>query len=470
MEKYLGNKRTILDALYRFVTVRCPRTTSLCDVFAGTTNVGRYFRRRDFDVHSNDINRFSYVLGGAYLALSDYPQFKHVRATLSPGNVDKIEAYFRAAARKDADQLFPMYRTSEIWEKLLPLAQVLASLNEILSSKRQPSFVVDCFTREGRYSAFRSMRGTVGRRNYFSVENARRLDAMLHRIRNWFAAGYLSTTELHLLMTAVIEEVTLVANVNGTFHDFNRARLWPNALQRLWLKVPLTFATERKATVYCQDSQLLGTLVPPHDVLYIDPPYNFRQYTAYYHLLNFIAAYPFLPAIEEYLSAIDHVRGQNMMDDFTSPFCFRDRFALALKDMIGRYRSDYVVLSYYGGRNHWNHWARTKRLTDDGLSVLISTFKDKGLFAEFECVPVLQLRQNYQSRVGERKQMVHEHILWGRRTSASAAVGTGTLLAKVNERLGLSHFTCLSTTSRQSGLPNQAPAGLERTRQIGRVG
>src|SRR5205085_11794063 len=128
---------------------------------------------------------------------------------------------------------------------------------------------------------------------------------------------------------------------------------------------------------------------------------NLRQYTAYYHFLNFVAAYPFLEDVDCYLRNLEYVRGQNMQDDFASEFCYRDKFIEALRHLIAQSKSRYVILSYYGGRNHWNHWSKKDKPTDYGLELLTQLFNDRTLFKSSISIPVLQLRQNYQSRVGE---------------------------------------------------------------------
>ncbi len=438
MEKYLGNKRGLLDAIYAFVSARCGTATSLCDVFAGTTNVGRYFRRRGYDIVSNDINRFSYVLGGAYLATQRYPTFEGITVAGS-SRIEALHDAFRTAARRDADQLFPQHRTEAALDASRRTAEVLSALNDATGTSRQR--LLHHYTVYGDSSTYRSTRGGEGRRNYFSKDNATRLDAALDQIRTWWRQDRLSQQEVHVLLSSVLEEVCIVANVNGIFHDFNRHKLWPNALQSLLLRVPLIAAQGNGATIYADDALRIAPYLPACDILYLDPPYNFRQYTAYYHLLNFIAAYPFLDDPDAYLAELQFVRGQNMTDDFQSTFSMRDKFLASLRSLIEHVPARYVVLSYYGGRNHWNHWAKTEEPTDSGLQHLVELFADTALFESYEAVPVLQLRQNYQSRGGARKTMVNEHLLFGTRRTVAEPVRTeAPRLAETNRQLGLDHF------------------------------
>ena len=423
MEKYLGNKRILLSDIGNFVDAHCGEVSSVVDAFAGTTNVGRFFRRRGCDIISNDINRFSFALGATYLRFHSYPKFQRL-SSLPVGDPSTKEALKRAfinASCRDNGLLFPTARATRIWDAFARsrAIDVLAYLNELIPGDEQFStHIVDHFTQFGEKSRYTSLRGTTGKRNYFSRDNAIKLDGILHTLRDWWQQHKLTWNELHYLVCSLIEEVVLTANVTGTFHDFNRERLWPNATQAFFLKPPLTFVARSSSRLYCTDAVRLAPKLPFHDLLYIDPPYNFRQYTAYYHFLNFVAAYPVLPSLDRYLEGLSFVRGQNMRDDFTSDFCFRDRFIDALKKLIAGSKSRYVVMSYYGGRNHWNHWSQKDEGDDYGFDVLSSVFDDRCLFRRSTAVDAIQLRQNFQSRNGEHKEMVNEHLFFGERRQA----------------------------------------------------
>jgi adenine-specific DNA-methyltransferase len=78
-----------------------------------------------------------------------------------------------------------------------------------------------------------------------------------------------------------------VANTTGVYASFVKS--WqPNARRRLRLKVPAIHEgngcrAERK------DALELVADLEPFDLLYLDPPYNNRQYPGYYHVPELIA-------------------------------------------------------------------------------------------------------------------------------------------------------------------------------------
>jgi adenine-specific DNA methylase len=433
MEKYLGNKTALLPLIDSFLRDRAPEASSISDLFAGTTNVSRYFRRGGMSVVTGDLNRFSYVLARAYLTLSQWPAMEGV-----DGQYDQAVLQ---ALRFMAEKHMPACARPEHRRAVAPLARALAVLQSLAGENRTPGVFHSYFCTQGARSHYVSVRGGRGRRNYFSEANALFLDGLLETLRTWRLSGEVTEQELMILLACVIEEVVITANVSGTFHDFSRDKLWPNALQRFTLRMPPAVLSEEQAEVVNADAVAAAEAIGTHDVCYVDPPYNFRQYGAYYHLLNFVAAYPFLEEPESYAADLSFVRGQNMVDDHSSAFCFRDDFIGALRALIERVPSQHVVLSYYGGRNHWNHWSATDVPTDRGLRELSAVFRDRGLFDDCEIVPVLSVRQNYQSRAGERKRLVDEYLLMGSRTRVPGQGGQRLSPLPANAALGIAeHF------------------------------
>lgn len=414
MEKYLGNKSSLLPLIEQFLADRIPDANSLSDVFAGTNNVSRYFRTRGWSTAACDANRFSYILAQAYLGIGVAPQFLAVRTRRSDAfHLSRMQAELSRSMSRFGSLYLPGQDPKHVFQELKHLGNALIRLQAIGETHRNPGVITEHFSQWGARSGFSSLRGSEGHRNYFSRENAMFLDGVLETVRYWWREGQLTRDEIFLLMTSVLEEVVITANVSGTFHDFNRDRIWPNAEQAFQLRLPLVVCSAPQAELANADSIEAARAFAKHDVCYLDPPYNFRQYSAYYHFLNFIAAYPFLDDVGEYVDGLKHVRGQHPEDDFTSDFCFRNRFIGGLRELIESVNADHIVLSYYGGRNHWNHWSSVDKPTDEGLHELRALFEEKDLFSSCEVVPALEVRRNYQSRVGEKKELVNEYLFHG---------------------------------------------------------
>ena len=438
MDKYLGNKAKLLPLIETFVSSRISSASSISDLFAGTTNVSRYFSGRGYEVILGDLNRFSYVLGQAYLGQSTPPTFDRLpQFQCEVARVERLHVEFLRAFRKNADAYLPRTSEAQAWAPLRPLANVLSYLQAEGERNHEPWIITDYFSQWGTKADFRSLRGSTGKRNYFSQSNALFLDGIIRTIRDWWRRDLLTRPELFTLMASVIEEIVITANVSGTFHDFTRNRLWPNALQSFFLRVPLIRPNPKSVEITNDDALNATGYISQHDVCYLDPPYNFRQYSAYYHFLNFVAAVPMLENLDGYLAGIAQVRGQNPEDNQSSDFCSKASFVESLKELIKRVPSDHVVLSYYNGRNHWNHWSAVDEPTNEGLEKLSALFADKTLFSDYEAISALDVRRNYQSRIGERKLLVNEYLFLGRKRDRGESKTSVFVPLEANLRWGL---------------------------------
>lgn len=74
MKKYMGNKSRILPNIYE-ASKFAPDHCTIFDAFAGTTNVGQFFKSKGYRVISNDVNTTSRLLGDVYLCLNSLPSF-----------------------------------------------------------------------------------------------------------------------------------------------------------------------------------------------------------------------------------------------------------------------------------------------------------------------------------------------------------------------------------------------------------
>ena len=74
------------------------------------------------------------------------------------------------------------------------------------------------------------------------------------------------------------------------------------------------------------------------DVLYLDPPYNARQYCTNYHVLETIARYD-----------NPEIKGKTGLRDYTdqkSVFCIKNKVADAFNELIKNAKFKYIFLSY----------------------------------------------------------------------------------------------------------------------------
>lgn len=298
--RYLGNKESLLnfidDVLFMHGAIsKIAEPLCVCDPFTGTTAVARHLKRMDWRVISGDLMTYSYAFQHAYIGLNEAPSFAGV-----------IEA----------GVLDPDIRLS------MPLQRVIAHLNNLRGV-------------EGYCYKNFSPDGEDGRR-YFTAANALRIDAIRSAIREWWDMGWLLESERYLLAASLIEAVSRVANVAGTYAAFLKG--WDSRAHKpMVLSVPSIVHSALEHSVNLADA---NRLVPEQecDLLYIDPPYNARQYSTNYHVLETLAR-----GDEPEIKGIAGLRTEN---DKRSDYCKSGTAEDQLAELVNSARSKWILMSY----------------------------------------------------------------------------------------------------------------------------
>ena len=120
--------------------------------------------------------------------------------------------------------------------------------------------------------------------NFFSESNAKKIGVIRDEIETIAS----SLREKAALVTSLIYASDRVANTVGHYDAFHRGQDIQTPIE---LKLPNILGLKTSANeAYCQDSITLAPQVKS-EVAYLDPPYNSRQYSDAYHLLENLAAW-----------------------------------------------------------------------------------------------------------------------------------------------------------------------------------
>lgn len=400
IQRYLGNKSPIVDDIVRVIKQIAAPGDLIFDAFSGTLAVSAALRDAGFRIACNDINHFSWVYATAFFTGSKQP-------------------WPEAARGKSAEQRQALWVTT--------MERLTAPYSRDIPKRERRTDIFDHYCEAGAKSAFQSARGVSGRRRFFSPENAILIDRALSRIRYQFRSSTIDERTRCIMTAALLTAIEKISNTQGTYHDFPRTFTDSRALKRLHIHAPSPKAFRGLASTHigrAEDTLEFVAKVPRHNVLYIDPPYNFRQYTSYYFMLNLISSYAEIDDLDEFFSNIEFVRGQNMRTDFKSSFCGKNSFIPSLTNLIRCANADYVVLSYFDGRNHWGEF-KSDRADVVGRQVLEQLLRSE-LFRHdsFECIPIE--RRNYQSYGGYSAKAVQEFLFVARKS----------MLPEVERRLG----------------------------------
>jgi len=234
---YIGSKlklsHFILNAVKEMVGANLS-SNIFCDLFAGTGIVGRVFKPKVKQIIANDLEYYSYVLNKNYI---------------------------------ENCQLF----------NYTGLLEKLNNLNPV------KGFIYNNYCL-----------GSNTKRQYFSDENGMKIDAIRQEIEQLKKQKEINDAVYYFLLASLLESADAVANTAAVYGAFLK-HLKKSAQKPLVLKPAIFEVSNQKNKVYNTDSNLLIDKIEG-DILYLDPPYNARQYGANYHLLNTIANYkPFKP-------------------------------------------------------------------------------------------------------------------------------------------------------------------------------
>lgn len=327
--RYIGNKSKLLGFIGDALDEIGLEGGRALDAFAGTATVGSYLKSRGFVVESCDVMYFSYVLQRAYIVADAYPGFEVVRcqpeftsARRKADFASTVESRFHGQA-----DLFAAPSPG-----LRPLEEVLVFLDSYLEP-------IDAFICENFSADVDEPAATD--RMYFTRHNARRIDAIRVKLESWRQAGIVTDDEYFILLACLLEAADAVANTTGVYAAFVKS--WQgNAVRPLQLSVPpLVVGTGRSCRAHLGDVCEIAPDLPAFDLLYLDPPYNTRQYSGYYHVPELIA--------RGWFDTVPTLRGKTGLipdEDAKSAWSTREGCVPALEELIASVESHHVLMSY----------------------------------------------------------------------------------------------------------------------------
>ena len=255
--RYIGNKTRLLPFILRTLKRLGVKPGTAHDAFSGTAAVGRALKGAGWRVVSSDLMTYSYVLQRAYVVASRRPSF----TALVAGDEELRRALRSPTLRERA--------STRGAGRLGAVAEYLESWIDA-----ETGFISSQFS-------------TAGGRMYFTPENAGRIDAAWRALHEWRAGGLIDDDAYYILLAAVIDGADRVANTAGVYAAFIK-RWQPNALRRFTI-VPELPLRGSGSTAHIGDATDVAREAGPLDVLYLDPPYNARQYSGYYHIPEILA-------------------------------------------------------------------------------------------------------------------------------------------------------------------------------------
>jgi len=297
---YIGSKLSLLEFLEESINKVVDKNCRVfCDLFAGTGVVGSHFKKKGYEVIANDIQYYSFVLNKQYI--ENHKQLTFQRLIKSLPELRNIEVN----DRRDF--------VCDYLSKIKGIGGFIFK-NYCLGGTKRQQF----------------------QRQYFSDENGKRCDAIRMQIQEWRQKRAINNNEYYFLLTSLIETIDKRANTASVYGAFLK-QLKKTAQLPFVLKPAELIINDQEHQVFNEDiNKLVGKV--RGDILYLDPPYNHRQYATNYHLLETIARYD-----------NPKIYGKTGLRNYASQkslYCSRINAKTAFKSLIMRARTRYIFLSY----------------------------------------------------------------------------------------------------------------------------
>lgn len=288
---YIGSKLSLIDFLKQSINktlennneTRCANEMIFADLFAGTGAVGCAFKQDGYSIIANDIQYYSYVIN------------KHLIENNETLNIDKCNAI----------------------------------INELNGIDGIEGFIYKNYSFEG--TEFQEHR-----RMYFSDSNAKKCDAIRTAIEEKHTSNLINDNEYFFLLGSLINSIDKYANTASVYGAFLK-QIKKSAQKKMILEPLPIIEGQANYQVYNEDINELIKKISG-DILYLDPPYNARQYCTNYHMLETIA--------RNDNPVIYGKTGLREYSEQKSLFCTSSKVESVFADLIKNANFKYIFLSY----------------------------------------------------------------------------------------------------------------------------
>lgn len=329
---YIGSKNKLIGFIKKVVDLnKTKKSIVFGDLFAGTGIVGQNFSD-DFKIISNDAEYYSYVISYAILR--------------------------------------SRYSTK--------MKNLVKQLNQLTDLK------------EGLISKHYSVLGKE-KRNFFSPENAKKADTIRLKIDDMFTKKEINKKEKMFLLGSLLISIDRVANTTSVYGAYLK-KLKASALKPLVLEpIHQKRKIKKGNKIYNNDIMDLDL---EYDIVYLDPPYNNRQYSANYAPLNFIAMYD--------KNVIPYGKTGLLENYFKSDFCSKAKAKETMTQLVSKLKTKQLLISY----------------NNEGI---ISETEFKKLLEKIGKVTIYKSEyKKYKSRKEDQNQTVTEYIYFVDKTKKTS--------------------------------------------------
>lgn len=278
---YIGCKQTLCPILTEIICQEIPNLgdLSFLDMFSGTGSIGFKFQDITNKCFANDIEYYSYIINYALIKTPYSTKLQEILDKCNILNGQKGLIYKNYSENKDCERMF------------------------------------------------------------FTSENAQKCDAIRIHIQQLFTDQLINTNEFYFLLASLIVSIDKVANTSCVYGAYLK-EYKKTALKEL-IVLPIHTKTNIKTEenyVFNLPAEELSKIDIEYDIVYMDPPYNQRQYSANYFPLNYIASYDETINLKGKTGIIEGYNKSN--------FCSKVKVFKAFKTILDNLKCKYIFISY----------------------------------------------------------------------------------------------------------------------------
>lgn len=192
---------------------------------------------------------------------------------------------------------------------------------------------------------------------FFSHDVCVKIGYIREEIENIYINKGINEKERAMLITSLLYACDKIANTCGHYDAYRKGVVYNN---NFILEYPEQYKKLKKNECYCMDSNALSRETKC-DLAYLDPPYNSRQYSDAYHLLENIARWE-KPEVSGVARKMDRT-------SLKSDYC-TTKAAAAFSDLIKNLNCKYILLSYNNTSDKANDRSNAKIADEDIIRIL----------------------------------------------------------------------------------------------------
>ena len=200
---------------------------------------------------------------------------------------------------------------------------------------------------------------------YFNVNDAKLIGKIREDLENKISKKEINNKEYYILLSSLLFSIDKIANTCGHYDAYRKIDNIESKF-KYELILPKKLDKKQKIEIYRDDSNKLAKEVKA-DIAFIDPPYNSRQYSRFYHVLENITKWE---KPELYGTALKP-KEENM-----SEYC-KTSAPKIFKNLIDNLNVEYIVVTYNNTYNSKSSSSKNKITLEEIKEILEEKGKTK---------------------------------------------------------------------------------------------